>query len=165
MRLSPKKIVLGILLVVTLALVYAVATHRWLFGHAGRVKATSTNAGRERKVLFWYDAMDPQHHYNQPGKAPDGMDLVPQYAEQTAPPAGQTSSSPSSSMAKMPMGTVTISPEKQVLAGVRTGIVERKPLVRDIRTTAQIVVDDTRIAHIHVKVAGYIDKVYVDFVG
>src|SRR5437870_11580134 len=38
-------------------------------------------AGNGRKVLYWYDAMSPQHHYNQPGKAPDGMDLVPQYAE------------------------------------------------------------------------------------
>jgi RND family efflux transporter MFP subunit len=65
----------------------------------------------------------------------------------------------------MPTGTVKISPEKQVLAGVRTAVVERKSLVRDIRTTAQIVADETRIAHVHVKVAGFIDKVYVDFVG
>jgi len=41
-------------------------------------------AGSERKVLYWYDAMSPQHHYNKPGKAPDGMDLVPQYAEDSA---------------------------------------------------------------------------------
>jgi RND family efflux transporter MFP subunit len=80
------------------------------------------------------------------------MTLVPKYAEDE-------------SMAKMPMGTVTITPEKQVLAGVRTAVVERKSLVRDIRTTAQIVADETRIAHVHVKVAGYVDKVYVDFVG
>lgn len=65
----------------------------------------------------------------------------------------------------MPAGTVTIPPEKQTLAGVRTAVVERKSLVRDIHTTAQIVADETRIAHVHVKVAGFIDKVYVDFVG
>ena len=28
--------------------------------------------------------MNPQHHYNKPGKAPDGMDLVPQYADDNA---------------------------------------------------------------------------------
>jgi Cu(I)/Ag(I) efflux system membrane fusion protein len=35
----------------------------------------------ERKVLYWYDAMNPANHYNKPGKAPDGMDLVPKYAD------------------------------------------------------------------------------------
>ena len=53
-------------------------------------------AGNERKVLYWYDAMSPQHHYNQPGKAPDGMDLVPQYAEDNASqsPAATSTSEP-----------------------------------------------------------------------
>ena len=102
---------------------------------------------------YWYDPMHPAYKSGKPGIAPDcGVELVPKYADDPA-------------MAKMPPGTVTISPEKQVLAGVRTAVVERKPLVRDIRTTAQIVADETRIAHVHVKVTGYIDKVYVDFVG
>jgi RND family efflux transporter MFP subunit len=107
----------------------------------------------ERKILYWYDPMHPAYTSDKPGIAPDcGMALVPKYADDQA-------------LARMPSGTITISPEKQVLAGVRTAIVERKPLVRDIRTTAQIVADETRIAHVHVKVAGYVDKVYVDFVG
>jgi membrane fusion protein, copper/silver efflux system len=49
--------------------------------------------------------------------------------------------------------------------GVRTATVQRQPLTREIRTTAQIVADETRIAHVHVKVSGYIEKTYVDFVG
>jgi RND family efflux transporter MFP subunit len=113
----------------------------------------TANAPAERKILYWYDPMHPAYKSDKPGIAPDcGMTLVPKYADDQA-------------MAKMPVGTVTISPEKQVLAGVRTALVERKPLVRDIRTTAQIVADETKIAHVHVKVAGYINKVYVDFVG
>jgi RND family efflux transporter MFP subunit len=158
MNLSLKRIVLGILIVATLGLVYAGAAHRWFFGRTASATTAPASTGGERKALYWYDAMNPAHHYNQPGKAPDGMDLVPQYAK-------QTNSSPSADMANMPMGTVTISADKQVLAGVRTALVERKPLVRDIRTTAQIVADETKIAHVHVKVAGYIDKVYVDFIG
>src|SRR6202140_1056462 len=49
-------------------------------------QATSqtTPKGGERKVLYWYDAMSPERHYDKPGKAPDGMDLVPQYAEDNA---------------------------------------------------------------------------------
>jgi hypothetical protein len=42
----------------------------------------SPAANSERKALYWYDAMNPQHHYDKLGKAPDGMDLVPQYAEE-----------------------------------------------------------------------------------
>src|SRR5690348_15909761 len=54
----------------------------------------TTAAGTERKVLYWYDAMNPQHHYNKPGKAPDGMDLVPQYEEDsTSQSAGATNAS------------------------------------------------------------------------
>jgi RND family efflux transporter MFP subunit len=209
MHSSSKRIVLGILIALTLGLVYAGATHRWL-GQNGRVVAASQRERGDQKPLFWYDAMDPSHHYNQAGKAPDGMDLVPQYPDTSptksmdsntqitaakdapiaenkvlywfdpmhpayksdkpgiAPDCGMTlvpKYAEEASMASMPMGTVTISPEKQVLAGVRTALVQRKAMVRDIRTTAQIVADETRIAHVHVKVAGYIDKVYVDFVG
>ena len=217
MSRSPKRIILSTLIVLTLGLIYAASTHRW-FGQSASAAATSQTEDAARKPIYWYDAMDPQHHYNQPGKAPDGMGLVPQYAESTPPPARQAADSQAKTMAdtpgvsskdaannqkilywydpmhpayksdkpgiapdcgmtlvpkyaedqgmtSMPMGTITISPEKQVLAGVRTTIVERKPLVRDIRTTAVIVVDETRIAHVHVKVAGFIDQVYVDFVG
>jgi Cu(I)/Ag(I) efflux system membrane fusion protein len=215
MNRSPKRIIPGILIALTLAIVYGASTHRW-FSQGGSGVAASQNAKGERKPIYWYDAMNPQHHFNKPGKAPDGMDLVPQYAEQSASPAGEERGLPASnvpgmssrqlargdhkilywydpmhpayksdkagtapdcgmtlvpkyaedpSMAKMPTGTVTISPEKQVLAGVRTAVVERKSMVREIHTTAQIVADETRIAHVHVKVAGFIDKVYVDFVG
>jgi Cu(I)/Ag(I) efflux system membrane fusion protein len=122
----------------------------------------NTNASAssgERKVLYWYDAMSPQHHYNKPGKAPDGMDLVPQYAE------GNTSQSGRAATAAMPAGTVKIAPDKQQLIGVRTETVERQSLVRTVRTTGQLTSDETKLGHVHVKVNGYIDKVYVDYVG
>jgi multidrug efflux pump subunit AcrA (membrane-fusion protein) len=132
--------------------------------YAGENNATpNTNAsasGGERKVLYWYDAMSPQHHYNKPGKAPDGMDLVPQYAE------GNTSQSGSAATAAaMPAGTVKITPDKQQLIGVRTETVERQSLARSVRTTGQLTSDETKLAHVHVKVNGYIDKAYVDYVG
>ncbi|HME31958.1 MAG TPA: efflux RND transporter periplasmic adaptor subunit, partial [Terriglobales bacterium] len=165
----------------------------------------------QRKVIYYYDAMNPQHHYNKPGKAPDGMDLLPQYADDNASSsmAAQPTAESSKpdmlgerkvlywydpmhpaykadkpgiapdcgmqlvpkyaeeevSMAKMPVGTVAISADKQQLIGVRTGKVEKKSLERTIHTTAQLTADETKIAHIHVKVSGWIDKVYVDYVG
>ena len=139
-------ILVGTLAVVALAAVQQHASH----GTRPQEAAEATPAP-ERKVLYWYDAMNPAHHFDKPGKAPDGMDLVPQYAEET----------PMSMLA----GSVTISPEKQQLIGVRTGTVAREALTRDLRATAQLTTDETQIAHVHVKINGWIDQVYVDFVG
>jgi RND family efflux transporter MFP subunit len=35
----------------------------------------------QRKILYWYDSMNPAYRSDKPGKAPDGMDLVPKYAD------------------------------------------------------------------------------------
>jgi membrane fusion protein, copper/silver efflux system len=153
----------------------------------------------ERKVLYWYEAANPQHPYEKPGKAPDGTDLVPMYADQVAP-VGQNSSSserkilfwydpmhpqykshkpgtaPDCGMDLVPKyadeqatnmapGSVMISETKQQLIGVRTVEAKRETLTRDVRTTAQIAADETKIAHVHVKINGYVEKVFVDYVG
>ena len=167
--------------------------------HSG---AQTTTPGTERKVLFWYDAMSPQHHYDKLGKAPDGMDLVPQYAEKNSAAPTTNPSTPSGERnilfwydpmhpayksdkpgiapdcgmqlvpkyaedetAKMPAGTVKIASDKQQLIGVRTEVVDRQSLVRSVRTTGQLTSDETKVAHVHVKTSGYLDKVYVDYIG
>jgi multidrug efflux pump subunit AcrA (membrane-fusion protein) len=118
-----------------------------------RMNMNSTfKAQGEKRVEYWYDAMNPQRHYDHPGKASDGMDLVPRYADDQ----------PASSMAP---GSVTISAEKQQLIGVRTAEVKRESLIRKVRTTGQITGDETKIAHVHVKISGYVETVYVDYVG
>ncbi len=43
----------------------------------------------QKKILYWVDAMNPAFKSDKPGKAPDGMDLVPVYAEGTGAPAAQ----------------------------------------------------------------------------
>jgi hypothetical protein len=62
-----------------------IATHPRILAFA---KGQQSGAG-EKKALYWYDAMNPQHHYDKAGKAPDGMDLVPAYADQPATAAGE----------------------------------------------------------------------------
>jgi RND family efflux transporter MFP subunit len=110
-------------------------------------------ARQERRVLYWQDAMNPDHHYDKPGKAPDGMDLVPVYAE------GQGNE------AAPPEGAFKIVPEKQQLIGVQYGEVTLQPVARTIRAVARLAYDETRIARIHSKIEGWIDRVYVDFTG
>ena len=70
-----------------LTAVFAIALVVVLIARPSTKSGTSGTAG-EKKVLYWVDAMNPTHKSDKPGKAPDGMDLVPVYAE------GQTAAAP-----------------------------------------------------------------------
>ena len=85
---TTKRIIALVLLVGSLGVVmYHCTAHHDLF-------AAFRQPGSDgRKVLYWYDSMNPQHHYDKPGKAPDGMDLVPAFADQAGPAAGAPGSS------------------------------------------------------------------------
>ena len=116
-------------------------------------EADKSNPPGERKVLFYYDSMNPTFRSPKPGTATDGMPLVPKYAEEVE------------ATANLPAGTLKLSQGKQQLIGVTTAIVQREPLFRTIRAVAQLTPDETKLAHVHLKVTGYIDKVYVDAIG
>jgi len=49
--------------------------------------ASSPSPAAGRKVLYWYDPMDPGTHFNQGGTSPMGMKLVPKYDDISAPKA------------------------------------------------------------------------------
>jgi Cu(I)/Ag(I) efflux system membrane fusion protein len=107
----------------------------------------------ERKVLYYQDQMNPAHRTDKPGADSMGMPFLPVYADEA-----ETASA-------LPPGAVALTAQKQQLIGVRTEVVKKEEVFRTLRTVAQIQADETRIAHIHVKVSGWVDKVYVDFVG
>lgn len=60
---------------------------------------------------------------------------------------------------------VYISPARQQLIGVRTATVGRQDLAEPIRTVGTLAFDETRVTHIHTKITGWIDQLFVDFVG
>ena len=64
-----------------------------------------------------------------------------------------------------PMGTIQISPQKQQLIGVRYGLPSIGGSAKTIRAVGKIAPDEQRIAHVHTRVEGWIDKVFVDFTG
>lgn len=61
--------------------------------------------------------------------------------------------------------TVYISPERQQLIGVKTAVAERRSLSREIRATGKVAFDETKVTHIHTKISGFVEEVFVDFVG
>jgi membrane fusion protein, copper/silver efflux system len=68
-------------------------------------------------------------------------------------------------MGRMAPGMVMVSPEKQQLMGVRIATVERRPMVRTVRTVGTITYDETKVTHVHSKIEGWIDKLYVNYTG
>lgn len=120
-------------------------------GQAGHDMTAMAPAG-ERTILFWYDPMHPAYKSDKPGLAPDcGMKLVPKYADEAE------------AMQGMPPGTVQITPVKQQLIGVKTAIVQSEDLSRTIRAVGLVQVDETRVAHVHTKVSGWVRQVFVDY--
>ena len=62
-------------------------------------------------------------------------------------------------------GAVYISPARQQLIGVRTAAVESRTLDTTIRTVGTLAYDETRVTEVHPKVSGWVERVFVDFVG
>ena len=91
----------------------------------------------------------------QGGDQMKGMAMGQQANDQTA----------TESMQNMLPGTVMLSPSTQQMIGVRYTEVRRAEMKRTINTVGIVQMDDTKIARVHVKVSGWIEKVYLDYVG
>jgi len=101
-------------------------------------------AQKEKKIAYWVAPMDANYRRDKPGKSPMGMDLVPVY-EETGDDAG----------------AVTISPAMVQNLGVRTAMTERGRLGRMIDTVGFVSFDESLIGHIHLRIEGWIEKLYV----
>ncbi|MEO7030304.1 MAG: efflux RND transporter periplasmic adaptor subunit [Acidobacteriaceae bacterium] len=62
-------------------------------------------------------------------------------------------------------GTVMLSPASQQLIDVRYAEVRRAEMKRTLRTVGLVQMDDEKISRVHVKVAGWIEKLDLDYVG
>ena len=60
---------------------------------------------------------------------------------------------------------VSIDPRRQQLIGVRMAPVERRALTKSIRTVGTVRYDETRLADVNVKVAGWIEELHVEYTG
>ncbi|MBK8480178.1 MAG: efflux RND transporter periplasmic adaptor subunit [Proteobacteria bacterium] len=110
----------------------------------------------ERKIRFYRSPMDPRQTSPTPRKDAMGMDYLPVYSEE-APGAGVA---PVAGLAG-----VTIDAARQQLIGLRTAPVTRGAVAASWRTVGRIERDPTRVRMTNIKVEGYIERLYVDFVG
>lgn len=100
--------------------------------------------------------MHPEIIRDAPGSCPIcGMDLVPMEKQEN----GAMESSVAG------RATLSIDSEQRRRLGLRLGAVENRNLTRDVRTSAKIVVDETRQARVTTKIDGWVDKLYVATTG
>ena len=60
---------------------------------------------------------------------------------------------------------VQLSPHKQQMIGVKTEPATVRDLTHTIRTVGQVEVDETRLTHMHTKLEGWVQELYVKFTG
>ena len=116
----------------------------------------SRGATRGRQVLYWYDPMKPEVHFDHPGRSPFmDMELQPRYAE-AEPPAGTTP--PGYSVVRMPL-------ERRQEIGVTTATVERRKIGGKIDTNGVVAEDEGRVHAVNAKFSGYVERLFVDRTG
>lgn len=114
-----------------------------------RMKDTG-DATSKKEPLYWVAPMDPNYKRDKPGKSPMGMDLIPVYEEADGDQA---------------IGTVRISPDVVNNLGVRTAPVTRGKMEVSVNTVGYVQYDEDRLIHIHPRVEGWIEKLYVKSAG
>ena len=139
-----KNIFFGIVL--TCVFLLGIGIQRYfLSSNAHAISAVSD--GNQKKPLYWVAPMDPTYRRDKPGKSPMGMDMVPVFDESSQE------------------GIVTISPEITQNLGVRTALVKRLSLPRQINTVGFITVDENQIEHVHTYTDGWVRRLLVKTTG
>ncbi len=72
---------------------------------------------------------------------------------------------PGSSPVSIAPGTVRITPEKQQMIGVRTGVVKKTAMERSVRTVGRITPDEKRIYRLVAGIDGWIRETYSNDTG
>lgn len=78
---------------------------------------------------------------------------------------GHAATAPADANAPPGYAPVTIDPTRATAIGLTTMAVEERDFQRKLRTTGVVVVDETRTAHVHSKVRGWVDGISVSYVG
>ena len=112
--------------------------------------APAAAAGGDRKILYYRNPMGLPDTSPVPKKDSMGMDYIPVYADE----GGGT----------VP-GTVTISPERIQMLGVRTEAASLRPMAHTVRAVGTVAADERRIGVVNPKFEGWIEQLHVNTTG
>ena len=117
--------------------------------------AMAVPAGGGRRITFYRSPMDPAVRSDKPAKDSMGMDFIPVYEDDVAGGGSGVAG----------RATVTLTPERRSLLGVRSEEVRVARIEKTVRAVGRVTTDERRTAHIHAKFEGYVERLYVDFTG
>ena len=147
---------------VAVAVVVVISGIRLVQGNGVAAEPTAKAAEASAK---YHCPMHPSYVSDKPGSCPIcGMKLV-SMGDDTAThgPAPHTGHDAAPSPADR--ASVTLTPERRQMLGVRSEAVAVTEVAPAIRTVGRVSVDERRVHHIHTKFEGYIEHLHVDFVG
>jgi multidrug efflux pump subunit AcrA (membrane-fusion protein) len=125
-------------------------------------RRASSGSTKEQKLARYYCPMHPSYTSDKPGECPIcGMTLEPI-------PAGGTHAEHASvgHEGDVPgLTSVHITPERVQLIGVRTAVVERRPLDGQLELVGFVTPDETRLKRIQIRTAGWVQDLYVNRTG
>jgi Cu(I)/Ag(I) efflux system membrane fusion protein len=99
--------------------------------------------------------------------APPRTAPAPEHAQAPHAASSQQPTSPASAPPAMSPGqnTITISPERLQTIGVKFELVKPRSLEKIIRTVGRVEIDERRLAHVNIKLEGWIDRLLVNSTG
>ncbi len=112
---------------------------------------TGNNTATEKEPLYWVAPMDASYRRDGPGKSLMGMDLIPVYEQSPSQEYGP--------------GVVTISPAVVNNLGVRIATAKEGVLNTVIKTVGYVQYDEEQLKHIHPRVEGWVEKLYITAAG
>jgi membrane fusion protein, copper/silver efflux system len=123
-----------------------------------KAESKATAAAKATYVCPMHPSVTSDH----PGDCPIcGMKLV-----KAEPGVEQPKGDPGTQSAAVEgLVTVNIDPQRQQLIGLRTAEVTHGAVGATWRTVGKVAVDETRVHHVSIKVGGFAEQVYVDYVG
>ena len=142
----------NIIATTVIALLVGSGVGYWVSSNKSDESAGKQTAAGERKPLFYRNPMNPAITSPAPAKDEMGMDYVPVYAEDSQPKESKA-------------GTVRIDPTVVQNIGVRTTVAQRATLSRNIRTIGRVTYDEQRVARLHPKYEGWVEKLFIDKTG
>ena len=100
-----------------------------------------------------------------PGVAAQSTAPGPNQAGQTHPGAGGHGAHTVTEAPAPTANVMTVSPERLQAIGVKFELAKRRPVDRTIRTVGQVEIDERRLAHVNIKLEGWIDDLFVNSTG
>jgi RND family efflux transporter MFP subunit len=101
---------------------------------------------------LWWHFRTPKPTMTQPSMAATAVAQESSENSTLAPPPAPD----------VPLVPIQISAQRLQSIGVKTGVIARKAVEVEIRTTGNVVIDETRLAYVQVRFSGFVEKVFAD---